>query len=290
MDRAPGMNDLEFLTAVAELASKGKQFALATVVKTEGSTLAKPGFKIIVDEEGNVVAGTLGGGCPEGPIVEVALQAIRQKAPRLVRVHLVDAGKSLLEACATTKLSEDEIYVETNCGGNMEIFVDPYTKRDRLVVISDGGRDDVASWLAKLGRQLGFEVHVIDPTGMVEGGDKLHQLEDPSKFEFEPEDYVVAVTRGRLDVPSLEALSKVKCRFVGFMASRQRIQETFAKLRAKGVSEEFLSSIHAPVGADIGGVTPQEIALSILADVVAVKRGKHVPHKYGSAKAPSPTP
>lgn len=279
MDKASGMNDLEFLAGVSQLVSAGKQFALATVVRTEGSTLAKPGFKIVVDEDGNVVSGTLGGGCPEGPIVEIALQAIKQKAPRLVRVHLVDAGKSLQEACVTTRTSEDELYVETNCGGNMEIFVDPYTKRDRLVIISDGGRDEVANWLARLGGQVGFEVHVIDPTGMVEGADRLHQLDDISRFDFRPDDYVVAVTRGRLDVAALEALSKVKCRFVGLMASKQRISDDFAKLRARGVSEEFLASIHAPVGADIGGITPQEIALSILADVVAVKRGKHVPHK-----------
>jgi len=126
---------------------------------------------------------------------------------------------------------------------------------------------------------VGFEVHVIDPTGMVEGGDRLHQIDDVAKFEFKPDDYVVAVTRGRLDVQVLEALSKVRCRFVGLMASKQRINDDFTKLRARGVSEEFLSKIHAPVGADIGGITPQEIALSILADVVAVRRGKHVQHK-----------
>jgi xanthine dehydrogenase accessory factor len=279
MEEALGMNELGFLNSVGQLASSGKQFALAVVVKTEGSTLAKPGFKVIIDEEGNVVSGTLGGGCPEGPIVELALEAIKTKAPRLVRVHLVDAAKSLSEACVSTKTSDNEIYVETNCGGNMEIFIDPYVKRDRLVIISDGGRDEVANWVAKLGAQMGFEVHAIDPTGMVEGAHRVHQVDDASKFDFKPDDYVVAVTRGRLDVPALEALSKLKCRFVGLMASKQRISDDFAKLRQRGVSQEFLSSIHAPVGADIGGTTPQEIALSIMADVVAVKRGKHVPHK-----------
>lgn len=279
MQRTPGMNDVEFLESVVSLTAKGKQFALATVVKTEGSTLAKPGFKVVIDDEGNVVSGTLGGGCPEGPIVELALEAIKRKTPRLVRVHLVDAGKSLSEACATTKSDQDELYVETNCGGNMEIFIDPYTKRDRLVLISDGGRDEVANWVAALAGQLGFEVHAVDPTGMIEGADVVHQINDLSRFEFKPDDYVVAVTRGRLDVPALEALSKAGCRFVGLMASKQRINDDFAKLRARGVSDEFLSSVHAPVGADIGGMTPQEIALSILADVVAVKRGKHVPHK-----------
>jgi xanthine dehydrogenase accessory factor len=279
MQRTPGMNDVEFLESVSSLTAKGKQFALATVVKTEGSTLAKPGFKVVIDDEGNVVSGTLGGGCPEEPIVELALEAIKRKTPKLVRVHLVDAGKSLSEACATTKSDQDELYVETNCGGNMEIFIDPYTKRDRLVLISDGGRDEVANWVAALAGQLGFEVHAVDPTGMIEGADVVHQIDDLSRFEFKPDDYVVAVTRGRLDVPALEALSKAKCRFVGLMASKQRINDDFAKLRARGVSDEFLSSVHAPVGADIGGMTPQEIALSILADVVAVKRGKHVPHK-----------
>ncbi|MEM0120176.1 MAG: XdhC family protein [Thermoprotei archaeon] len=279
MQRTPGMNDVEFFEWVTKLAANSKQFALATVVKTEGSTLAKPGFKILVDEEGNVVSGTLGGGCPEGPIVELALEAIKRKTPKLVRIHLVDAGKSLSEACATAKSDDDELYVETNCGGNMEIFIDPYTKRDRLIVISDGGRDDVANWVVALASQLGFEVHAIDPTGMVKGADEVHQVDDPAQFDFKQGDYVVAVTRGRLDVPALEALSKTKCRFVGFMASKQRINDVFMKLRARGVNEEFLSSVHAPVGADIGGTTPQEIALSILADVVAVKRGKHVPHK-----------
>jgi xanthine dehydrogenase accessory factor len=271
------MQDLKFPEVMGELASKGKPFAVATVVKTVGSTLAKQGFKVVIDEKGDVVYGTLGGACPEGAIVDVALDSIKKKKPRLVKVFLEDVGRAVAAAVKTE--DPDEIHVETNCGGNMEIFVDPYTTRDRLVVVSDGGRDDVAFWLVKFGRDVGFEVHLIDPSASIEGADFSYKEEDLSNFDFRAEDYVAVVTRGRLDVSALKAVSKAKCKFVGLMASRTRIKDDFEKLRGQGVGEEFLSSIHAPVGADIGAQTPQEIAASIIAELVAVKHGKHLPHK-----------
>jgi xanthine dehydrogenase accessory factor len=271
------MQDLKFPEVMGELASKGKPFAVATVVKTFGSTLAKQGFKIVVDEKGEVVYGTLGGACPEGAIVDVALDSIRNKKPRLVKVFLEDVGRAV--AAAVKGDNPDEIHVETNCGGNMEIFVDPYTAKDRLVVVSEGGRDDVAVWLVKFGRDVGFEVHLIDPSESIQGADFSYREEDLSNFEFKASDYVAIVTRGRLDTQALQAVSKAKCKFVGLMASRTRIKDDFEKLRALGVSEEFLSAVHAPVGADIGAQTPQEIAASIIAELVAVKHGKHLPHK-----------
>ncbi|PSN82274.1 hypothetical protein B9Q01_08530 [Candidatus Marsarchaeota G1 archaeon OSP_D] len=271
------MDQLKLIKLMNELASQGKPFAVATVVKTEGSTLGKPGFKVIIDSDGNVVEGTLGGACPESAIVDAALEAIKTKKPRTLKVFLEDVGSAVTQAIKSANLNE--VHVETNCGGRMEIFIEPYTPPDRLVIISDGGHNEVATSLTKLAKMVGFEVHVIDATGMVEGADEIYKTEDISKFEFKESDYVVLVTMGRIDIDALTVLSKKRLAFLGLMASKKRIDDEFEKLRQKGVDGSFLSSIHAPVGADIGAQTPNEIALSILAEVVAVKHGKHLPHK-----------
>ena len=106
------MKTPEYTERLNELASRREAFAVATVTKTEGSTLAKPGFKILISGRGDVVRGTLGGGCPEGPICEVALRAMLDGSPRVVRVHLVDAVKAV--AGTMRESSENEIYVETD--------------------------------------------------------------------------------------------------------------------------------------------------------------------------------
>jgi xanthine dehydrogenase accessory factor len=99
------------------------------------------------------------------------------------------------------------------------------------------------------------------------------------KFAFSESDSVVVLTKGERDVGILETLSKKKTRFVGLLASMQRVSDDFAELKRRGVSQEFIDSVHAPIGVDIGAVSPEEISLSIMADIVATKHGKHLPHK-----------
>lgn len=267
----------EFLKAMYELASKGKGFAVATVVRTYGSTLSKPGFKAIIDSEGNLVFGSLGGACPESAISEAAMDSIKERRTHLVKVFLEDVGESLAGSVKVNNI--EEVHVETNCGGNMEVFVEPYAPPERLVVISDGGHNEVAESLCSLASGVGFRVEAVDPSGLIKGALKVHRMEDISEFDFNQDDYVVLVTMGRIDIPALYALSKKPVKFVGLMGSKKRITEDLEKLRERGVPASFIESVHAPVGADIGSQTPQEIALSILAEVVAVKRGKHLPHK-----------
>ena len=98
------------------------------------------------------------------------------------------------------------------------------------------------------------------------------------KFKFLETDSVVALTKGERDVPTLETLSKRRVRFVGMLASLQRVTEDVEQLRARGVGQEFLESLHSPIGLDIGAITPDEVVVSIMADVIAVKRGKHLTH------------
>ena len=270
----------EYAERLAELASRREAFAVATVTRTEGSTLAKPGFKILISSRGEVVRGTLGGGCPEGPICEVAVRAMEDGQPRLLRVHLVDAKEAVAGTVRTT--SEDEIYVETDCGGTLEVFVEPMLTTERVVIIGQGGRDDIEDALVLQAKALGFEVVVVDPMpDLRDPPDRLvtSATVDPKALALDGRDSVVVLTKGERDVDVLEILSKANVRFVGLLSSRRRLQKDLEELRKRGAPEAFLRRLHAPVGLDIGARTPPELALAVMADVIATKYGRDVPHK-----------
>jgi len=270
----------EYTERLNELASRREAFAVATVTKTEGSTLAKPGFKILISGRGDVVRGTLGGGCPEGPICEVALRAMLDGSPRVVRVHLVDAAKAV--AGTMRESSEDEIYVETDCGGTLEVFVEPMLPTERVILVGQGGRDDVEDALVHLAKALGFEVVVVDPMpNLREAPDMIVKsaVVDPKTIPIGNRDSIVVLTKGERDVDILESLSKTNARFVGLLASRRRLRKDMEELERRGVPQPFLSRLHAPIGLDIGARTPPELALAIMADVLATKYGRDVPHK-----------
>ncbi len=270
----------EYASRLSDLAARREPFAVATVTKTEGSTLAKTGFKILISNSGEVVGGTLGGGCPEGPIVEVAERAMHDGLPRVVRVHLVDAATAV--AGLVRAASEEDIYVETNCGGTLEVFIEPMLPTERLVLIGQGGKDDIEEALVHIGKALGFEVVVVDPLPQLQASpDSIVESDvvDPKVLGLGERDSVVVLTKGERDVAVLEALSTSKARFVGLLASRSRLRKNLEELRSHGVPEAFLRRLHAPVGLDIGAKTPAELALAILGDVVAAKYGKDVPHK-----------
>jgi xanthine dehydrogenase accessory factor len=153
---------------------------------------------------------------------------------------------------------------------------------ERLVLIAQGGRDDIEDALVHQGKALGFEVVVIDPMPELrEPPDVLLKIAewDPQLLPLAERDSVVVLTKGERDVAILEALSRSQTRFVGLLASRRRLHKDVEELRKRGVGEAFLTALHAPIGLDIGARTPPELALAILADVVAAKYGRDVPHK-----------
>jgi xanthine dehydrogenase accessory factor len=273
-----------------ELAERREPFVLATVVRIHGSSIGKPGFKAVVSKDGRIIYGTVGGVCPESAIATMALEAMHTGKARVVKVYLKDAQTALEGTLKNS--SPDEVYVETNCGGMMEIYVDPYLPADRLIMVGQGGKDDVEEGLVKFGKALGFETIVIDHLPILtEDPDKLiTDLDyDLDKFSFTESDSVVVLTKGERDVQTLEVLSRKKLRFVGLMASKQRASDDFRDLKGRGVSQDFLDGLHVPIGVDIGAVTPEEISLSIMADVIATKREKHLPHKSIAGIVPERT-
>jgi xanthine dehydrogenase accessory factor len=269
------------------LIERREPFVLATVVRIEGSSLGKPGFKALISKQGDTLGGSLGGMCPESVIAGAAQETLKTGNPKMIKIYL----ESVEKAVAGTILSQtaDEVHVETNCGGMMEVYVEPYLPQQRLFLISQGGKDEVEDALVRLGKMADFEVTVIDhspvlteePDRLITGTDF-----DLSGLKLGEEDSVVVLTKGTRDVEVLEALSKFRPRFVGLLASRKRARDDIEQLLKRGAETEFVSSIRAPVGADIGAVTPAEIALSIMSDIVAVKYGKVLPRKEIGAEMP----
>ncbi len=269
------MQAAQFARSLSTLVDRREPFAVATVTRTEGSTLAKPGFKILIGAKGEIEAGTLGGGCPEGPVAESAIAAIREGEPRVLRVHLVDTESSLAGTANAT--DPNEIWVQTNCGGTLELYIEPMLPTRRLVLVGQGGRDDVEQALVHLGMRLGYEVIVVDPNPSFT--EAPHEVvregrPDAKRLGLGRHDAVVVLTKGERDVAILTELSRVPLAYVGMLASRHRVAQDLAELERAGVAPEFLQRLHAPIGLDIGSKTPEELAVSILAEIIATRYGK----------------
>ncbi|MDA4124487.1 MAG: XdhC family protein [Thaumarchaeota archaeon] len=281
------MNQGEFARVLSGLISHREPFVLATVVRIEGSSLGKPGFKALISKDGETLYGSLGGACPESAIANAMRTAISTGTPKVITVYLESVEKAV-EATIRSQ-TDDEVHVETNCGGVMEVYVEPYLPQQRLFIVGQGGKDDVENELVKLGKTLDFEVIVVDHAPLLtEEPDELISRSDYdlSELGVGEADSVIVLTKGERDQEVLVALSKFRPRYVGLVASRMRAQEDIEGLRKRGVSEEFIGSIRAPAGADLGGITSAEIALSIIADVVATRHGRKLPQKGGLERKP----
>lgn len=260
--------DDKFLTKIEEL--KDHNLAVATITKTMGSTLGKPGFKMIITQDGEIVYGTLGGGCPEGPVVRVGLDVIKSQFPRVVKVYLEDAKTALGKISVSD--DGDEIHVETNCGGNMEILVEPYSPRPVLMVFGDTFNSPLERTIVNTGKEIGFKTVEHNPLGACGQPDLTSSTLDLDSIKIPSGSYVVLVTRGVNDAPLLKHLSKFNLSYVGMVASENRWKATKTELLEMGVSREFVDRVHSPAGLDINSVLLEEIAISILAEIIEVRR------------------
>jgi xanthine dehydrogenase accessory factor len=224
-----------------QLAERGEPFTTATVVRVERPTSAKPGNVALVLADGTI-EGFVGGDCAEQSVREYALKAIERGEPVLLRI--VPFGGEEERGVVT---------VQNPClsGGMIEVFIEPVVPAPRVVVEGDL---PISHALLRLGGELGLE--------MV-GGD----------FAVRPGDLaLVAAGHGRDELPALKAALEAELPYVGLVASRRRGQGVLAELRTDGVPPDRLDRIDTPAGFDIGARTPEEIALSILARIVEVRR------------------
>jgi xanthine dehydrogenase accessory factor len=258
----------EVFSAVADALERGESAALVTIVATLGSTPQRVGAKMLVFADGRIV-GTIGGGCYENDAFWKAREAITTRRPELIHYEL-----------------SDDFAQETGliCGGTMDVYIEPIEPSPELYIIGAG---HVGFHLARLAADVGFRVHVVDDREKFANRERFPQatavvVDDiPSwidRANLPPHAYAVIVTRGHTnDLEALRALAPRELRYLGLIGSRAKVARIYDALLADQMAPATLEKVHAPIGLDIGAVTPQEIAVSILAELIAVKHGKAHP-------------
>ena len=251
------------LGAAAEALRRGEPAALVTVVRAQGSTPQRAGAKMLVYPDGRIT-GTIGGGCYENDAILKARQAIALERPSLVHYELND------------DFAQENGLI---CGGRMDVHIDPLTPSPRLYIVGAG---HVGFHLGRLAAGADFHVHVVDDREKFANNERfpgadisvepipewLHRVDLPASA------YVVVVTRGHShDLDALRALAARDLRYLGLIGSRAKVARIYEALLQEGMPAECLDRVHAPIGLEIGAVTPAEIAVSILAELIAVRRG-----------------
>src|SRR5438876_7588393 len=255
----------EVFAAVADALERGESAALVTIVSATGSTPQRIGAKMLVFADGRMI-GTIGGGCYENDAFWKAREAITDRKPRLLHYEL-----------------SDDFAQETGliCGGQMDVYIEPIEPSPELYIIGAG---HVGFHLARQATDAGFRVHVVDDREKFANAERF-----PTAVEIVVDDipswiargsipahaYAVIVTRGPTNaLEALRALAPRELRYLGLIGSRAKVARLYDALTANAMPPEQLARVHAPIGLDIGAVTPQEIAVSILAELIAVKHGK----------------
>jgi len=255
----------EFLKKAAELRSRGESFAVALVVRFEAPISGKPGDKAIIYPDGRIW-GWIGGGCSQPVVVKEALKALAEGSPRLVRITPSPNPDS----------EEGVVDYTMNChsGGSLDIYIEPVLPKPHLVIL---GRSLIAQTLASLAKTIYFAVSVVAPGASRENfptADVIHEQLDLAPIRITPQTYVVVSTQGEYDEEALEQALGIETPYVAFVVSMPKREKIFGFLRGKGIASERLNRVHAPAGLQIGAVSPEEIAVSILAEIVQVSKNK----------------
>ncbi len=255
----------EVFAALGEALTRAEDVALVTIVATNGSTPQRVGAKMLVYADGRTV-GTVGGGCYENDAFWKAKESLKTRQALRVKYEL------------------DDDFAQENglvCGGQMEVFIEPIEPSPSVYIIGAG---HVGLYLGRFAHDAGFTVRVVDDREAFANRERF-----PDAAEVVVDDipgwlttavlpasaYVVIVTRGhRHDLDALRAVVNRDLRYVGLIGSRAKVARVYEALMAEGVDPERFARVHAPIGLDLGAVTPQEIAVSIVAELIAVRRGK----------------
>lgn len=248
----------DLYSKMAELVSEGKSFALATVVRVSGSSSAKQGSKAIIDAKGKITTGWVGGGCAESAVRNEALKCIQLEQPELITLDMTD-----------------EIWgVGMPCGGKMDVYIEPVVPAPELLIVGHG---KIAEVLATLAHLMGFSVTINDPAAdralFPNAARVVTEDFDLSESVIGSRSFVVIATMHKNDHLWLQKALEGSAAYVALIASRHRSKLVLDYLLATGMSKEKVEKVWAPAGLNLGAATPEEIALSIISQIVAQRRG-----------------
>ncbi len=274
MTLAPDVLDL-----VNNMKARGEPFALATVVRTVSLTAAKAGAKAVILRDGTMTAGWIGGGCARANVLKAAQQSLADGHPRLISVQ----PKDVLEehGLKAGEAREGVLYANNMCPshGTMDIFVEPILPRPQLYVC---GASPVAVAIVTIAQRMGFFVSVCAPAADHASFSEPDRLVEGYEIPSDAGSgrYVVVSTQGRGDTAALKSALAVPSAYVAFVGSRKKAMVLKEELAAAGVPAAHLEALRAPAGLDLGAITPDEIALSIVAEMVELRRrGQRQPER-----------
>jgi xanthine dehydrogenase accessory factor len=267
---------VEVMDLVTQLKAAEQAFVLATVVRTVSVTAAKAGAKAIIRPDGTIVAGWIGGGCARGAVLKAAREALADGQPRMVSVQPEDM---LAELGVKPGEHRDGVRFASNLcpsKGTMDIFVEPVLPHPSLVIL---GASPVAMSLATQARQLGYHVTLAAAAADLAGVPDADTLVDGFALGelHQARRFIVISTQGRGDEVALRAAVALEAAYVAFVGSRRKMAALREKLIAGGLAAAALDRVKAPAGLDLGAITPEEIAMSILAGItIERRRGQRV--------------
>ena len=266
MARAEGrrlITESRLFARIAELQEAGNPVAVATVVRTTGSVPRHEGTRMLIHPDGQI-EGTVGGGELEGQVIQAALAALEDGIPKYLHYEFRD-------------LEQGDVGV---CGGEMEVFVEAVRSSPTVVVVGGG---HVGSSVAYLAHWLGFRVVVSDDRPefatpeAVPGADEYilaPMAELPDRIKITPETYIMLTTRGvPLDIDGLPPLLESEAGYIGVIGSKRRWDTCAQKLADQGVPQEKIARVVSPMGLELNAETPEEIAVSMMAEVILLRRG-----------------
>jgi xanthine dehydrogenase accessory factor len=249
---------MSFYSKAAELCEQRRAFAVATVVRVEGSASAKPGSKALIDDRGKILLGWVGGGCAESAVRSEALRAIKQEKSQLISLNMHD----------------EVLGVGMPCGGMMDVYIEPVVPQPTLLI---AGHGRLAEALATLGQLMNFAVIVhdpsADPAAFPSAERVINKDLELAETRIDARAFVVIATLHKNDHLWLEKALNSDAGYVALVASPHRSKLVLDYLRLEGMAEEKLQRVWAPAGLDFGAATPEEIALSIMSQIVMLRRG-----------------
>jgi xanthine dehydrogenase accessory factor len=263
LENPNNQDGMDIYEEIVKLRQQGRRGAVATIVNVRGSIPSFKTAKMLVRDDGSI-AGTIGGGCVEAEVWQAAREVMEAEKPRTL----------------TFNLNQDPKY-DTGlvCGGTLDIFVEPVLPPALLYIFGAG---HVAANLYQVARNAGFDLIVVDDREAYANRQRFPEAREVYAEDFEqvtarlvPDEssYIVIVTRGhRDDMRVLRWAVKTRARYIGMIGSKRKTIAIFKELQNQGLPAHLFERVHAPVGLDIGAITPEEIAVAITAELIAVRR------------------